>query len=50
VPGLGVTLLVYLRDEEPWAAAFLDSVDDIVFLEDEGESPQDTWDLTMGKG
>lgn len=39
MPEAGATLLIYLRDEEPWAPAFLDSVDDIVFLENEGELP-----------
>lgn len=39
MPEAGATLLIYLRDEEPWAPAFLDSVDEIVFLENEGELP-----------
>ena len=39
VPEAGATLLIYLRDEEPWAPAFLDSVDEIVFLKNEGELP-----------
>ena len=33
----GAMLLIYLRDKEPWAPAFLDSVDEIVLLENKGE-------------
>ena len=37
VPEAGATLLIYLRDKERWASDFLDSVDEIVLLENKGE-------------